>query len=790
MPNWKKVIVSGSDAALNSLNVTAHFTASGLIYPTASGTNGQVIVTDGAGKLSFSNSAISASYALTASFSQATTENKILVMNKSGATMAKGVVVHITGSNNSSDTPYVILASYENDNNSANTLGITSQTIANNDTGFVTTEGVLTGIDVTGFTSGQLIYLGISGSITGSAPLPPLHSVRLGQVVRDSPSNNGAIYVRVDNGYEIGELHDVRDTTTTSSFGDLLVKSGSIWITSKQLTGSYGLTGSLSATSFTGSLLGTASFASTASFINVTGSNAFVQGGNSFGAQALLGTNDNQSLAFETSGSTRMFISSSGAIGVNTSTPPYRFTVLAPNAGDGIASYVGSTAMVMTGNNGSGNPGISSTSGIIHISSTINGTGGSEVLNVNRSANGTYIQSWRSFTSNILSLVDSTGRFSIGFSTLPSASLHISGASADNLLRIDSPSGNNILFVTGSGRIGVNTNTPNFTLDAPSGSLRFFTVSVGNDGAGSAQMSTSGNYMFVAGNNNHDVILPGLFAARSGTGYGVGIQATQYPAVAASAMLTLTSTTKGFLPTRTNLTSNISSPAQGLMTYITSSIGEGLYYYNSGSYQGWTRILNDSGSQSITGSLVVTQNVTASRVYISSSNGTANGSTLTVYGSGSSQPVFTVQGSQGELFSVTDSLSGSLYSVNDISGLPILEVFSDSTILMGNYQDPMLITTTKLVTTASGAFTLYALPTASYDTAFFEYSIKSGSNARAGSIMAIQSGTSVNFTETTTTDFGSTSGFGFTVQVSGANMLLTGSATTSGWTIKTIVRSI
>ena len=346
------------------------------------------------------------------------------------------------------------------------------------------------------------------------------------------------------------------------------------------------------------------------------------------------------------------------------------------------------------------------------------------------------------------------------------------------------------LYITGSSRIGVGTTNPAYTIDLPSGSIRSFTVAIGNDAAGSAVLSTSGNYMFVAGNNNHDVILPGLFAARSGTGYGVGIQATQYPAVATSAILTLTSTTKGFLPTRTNLTSNISAPAQGLMTYITASSTEGLYYYNSGSYQGWTRVLNDSGSQSISGSLTVTQNVTASRVYISSSNGTNNGSTLTVYGSGSSQPVFTVQGSQGELFSITDSLSGSLYSVNDISGLPILEVFSDSTVLLGNYQDPMLITTTKLVTTASGAFTIYSLPTASYDTAFFEYSIRSGSNARAGSIMAIQSGTSVNFTETTTTDFGSTSGFGLTVQVSGANMLLTGSATTSGWTVKSIVRSI
>jgi hypothetical protein len=203
----------------------------------------------------------------------------------------------------------------------------------------------------------------------------------------------------------------------------------------------------------------------------------------------------------------------------------------------------------------------------------------------------------------------------------------------------------------------------------------------------------------------------------------------------------------------------------------------------------WKKVIV-SGSDAALNSLRVTNNVTASRAYFSASNGTTNGPTLVVYGSGSAQPVLTVQGSQGELFSITDSLSGSLFSVNDISGLPILEVFSDNTTLIGNYQDPMLITTTKLVTTASGAFTLYSLPTASYDTAFFEYSIKSGSNARAGTIMAVQLGSSVNFTETTTTDFGSTSGFGFTVQVADANMILTGSATTSGWTIKTIVRGI
>jgi hypothetical protein len=200
---------------------------------------------------SFALTATSASYATTSSLSLASTSNQLLVINKSGATIAKGVVVHLTGSTNSSDTPYITTASYESDNLSANSLGITAESIAFNSTGFVTTEGVLTGLNVTGFVAGQLVYLGANGAIIGAAPQAPLHGVRLGQVVRDSPSNNGSIYVRIDNGYEIGELHDVIDSTTTSSYGDLLVKSGSVWTNSKQLTGSYELTGSLTVTGST-----------------------------------------------------------------------------------------------------------------------------------------------------------------------------------------------------------------------------------------------------------------------------------------------------------------------------------------------------------------------------------------------------------------------------------------------------------------------------------------------------------------------------------------------------------
>lgn len=56
---------------------------------------------------------------------------------------------------------------------------------------------------------------------------------------------------------------------------------------------------------------------------------------------------------------------------------------------------------------------------------------------------------------------------------------------------------------------------------------------------------------------------------------------------------------------------------------------------------------------------------------------------LIVTGSGST--IFDVQGSQGQLFSVTDSLIGELFSVNDISGIPILTVSSDDTVNIGTY---------------------------------------------------------------------------------------------------------
>jgi hypothetical protein len=50
-------------------------------------------------------------------------------------------------------------------------------------------------------------------------------------------------------------------------------------------------------------------------------------------------------------------------------------------------------------------------------------------------------------------------------------------------------------------------------------------------------------------------------------------------------------------------------------------------------------------------------------------------------------------GTSGSLFSIVDSLEGSLVSVNDVSGIPILEVFSDDRVVMGTFNQNTLVVT-------------------------------------------------------------------------------------------------
>ena len=185
-------------------------------------------------------------------------QNVVRVRNVTGGVLAKGKIVYIDGE--SGNRPTVVTASWGGDPSSATTLGWIVQNINDSQTGYALTNGILRDINTSAYPPGTMLYLSSSGDYTSTIPVSPKHEVRLGQVITQGVA--GTIYVNIMNGYELGELHDV--LITGSSNGDLVVKSGSIWINSKQLTGSYTVTGSLTATSLTGSLLGTASWATNA----------------------------------------------------------------------------------------------------------------------------------------------------------------------------------------------------------------------------------------------------------------------------------------------------------------------------------------------------------------------------------------------------------------------------------------------------------------------------------------------------------------------------------------------
>ena len=119
---------------------------------------------------------------------------------------------------------------------SAETIGLVTETIANNQEGFVTTSGLVRGINTTGslqgetWADGDVLYLSgtTAGRITNSKPLSPLHMIIIGYVVH-SHITQGTIYVKVDNGYELDELHNV--LLTSSADKDILAyeSSTTLW---------------------------------------------------------------------------------------------------------------------------------------------------------------------------------------------------------------------------------------------------------------------------------------------------------------------------------------------------------------------------------------------------------------------------------------------------------------------------------------------------------------------------------------------------------------------------------
>jgi hypothetical protein len=155
-------------------------------------------------------------------------DSHVQVYNQTGSTIAKRKVVRQSGS--SGTRLKVDLALADGDPNSATTIGITAESISNNSSGFIITAGLLTGVNTSAFTEGDVLWLSStsSGDITNVRPTQPAHGVRIGYCIKSS-AGAGIIYVDILNGFELEELHDVLITSPADNSFLVYESSSSLW---------------------------------------------------------------------------------------------------------------------------------------------------------------------------------------------------------------------------------------------------------------------------------------------------------------------------------------------------------------------------------------------------------------------------------------------------------------------------------------------------------------------------------------------------------------------------------
>jgi hypothetical protein len=158
---------------------------------------------------------------------QVGTQEYARVYNDSGATLTIGQVVYISGAQG--NRVAVKLARANVESTSFGTIGLVAESIANGAEGFVIVSGALYKLNTTGLTAGAAVYLSptTAGAYTTTEPQAPNQLVVLGFVERVH-ATVGSIYVKIDNGYELTELHDVQITSPTS--GNTLIYDAAVGV--------------------------------------------------------------------------------------------------------------------------------------------------------------------------------------------------------------------------------------------------------------------------------------------------------------------------------------------------------------------------------------------------------------------------------------------------------------------------------------------------------------------------------------------------------------------------------
>jgi hypothetical protein len=377
--------------------------------------------------------------------------------------------------------------------------------------------------------------------------------------------------------------------------------------------------------------------------------------GSDSGSLFISGSSSQPLLVVTSSTGPALFVSGSGFVGIGTSSPAYKFQV------NGSVYFSGGPDFYVDGTSRFGG------------------------------------------TNSYSTVITNSGSIGIGI-TNPTSRLHLLGSSGSALLRVDSDVSSSILFISGSGRVGIGTFNPIATLDIINHSNAVSSIPI-------ATFRTSGSTGHIALHNwtspmeivriesSNDIASGGslrLYTLNSGTmtekfritndgqtyiGTGGVIPTARLQVRGIGA----TSATTTFLLQNSTPTT--------LMTVLDNS----QFTYSGplltlGASQSAYTITQSISSSNIVGAQVYGVNITptfwqttasqtetafrvAATFTQSSAAATSGSNIIADFGA-------TSVGSQ---LTITDVTSGSIYMVNDVSGLPIIEATSDWTVNMYNF---------------------------------------------------------------------------------------------------------
>ena len=151
------------------------------------------------------------------------------IYNSTASTFTVGQVVREDGS--SGNRLRVALALANSDLNSATTIGVVCESISSHSNGNIITKGLLRGVNTNSFNEGDILWLSsvTPGLITNVMPEAPSHGIRIGYCVKKAGSGAGIIYIDILNGFELGELHDVKLTTSGNTAFLIKNLSNEVW---------------------------------------------------------------------------------------------------------------------------------------------------------------------------------------------------------------------------------------------------------------------------------------------------------------------------------------------------------------------------------------------------------------------------------------------------------------------------------------------------------------------------------------------------------------------------------